>query len=119
MEDYQEKSGEVIFNLAVDQNRHIGKLLEKVTIQYLDGDTINSYLTLMQIGQIISSKLNIKQIELLKRGEQIVNKCIATKSSKLLGSVELYQKIIMRLLDEKGFLNPLKEERSGLYGQKK
>ena len=117
MEINQDKSGEVIFNLAIETNRQIGVLLERASDSYLKGDPMRCFYCLKQIKQMIISKLTTDEIKLLTTCEHIVLDKDITKTPYIGLFVEMYQKRVIVLLDKKGYLNPLKESRKKLYDQ--
>ncbi|KKN76043.1 hypothetical protein LCGC14_0374330 [marine sediment metagenome] len=129
------------FNLGQKQLELIGSLLVRATTLKLDGDYLGSYQTFLAVKLKIIANLNrIERFDMKKIEIKLQSKCgrynflqdrinslsrdcdDQTNSNKLeleiLEMLELYETTIMELLESKGYLIPLRQNSTSLFGQR-
>lgn len=126
-----EENKEVLFNLGSSHLELIGSLLTKASNHYLENDLL-SYLTVLrqiktQISQrllkienqkfgVIEEKIYSKMRECNKEPHKDFDDC-SIIYGKIHPFVTYYAEYIMECLEKKGYLVPLKESRTSVFGK--
>lgn len=110
---------QVQFNLGQKQLMIIGDLLQRASNSWLSGELENSFYTLKKIKGLIISRLKEQEIKQLEKHEDIFSLAKIKNRRDIISKVhQSYEESLMKLLEKRGFLTPLKEDRSKLFGQK-
>ena len=113
---------EAAWNIASFQAMHVQTQIEKSTRQFLSGQIISQFWTLVSIRRLVNYDLSKEERKELDEMENYCCKLMKLKQSKEFGfnpqhrfvqMVKIYQERIMDLLKELGFF-PNKEDRSKL-----
>jgi len=135
MGEEEEKKKSVLFNLGQSQLELIGHLLNKASEGYRKNSLYDFWNALKQIRIQISPRTNKIEEVKLRLCEAGINKAIHTSkietygereddrfdklSSAAMPFVVKYQEMIMGLLEKKGYLIPLKEKETSVFGRGK
>lgn len=129
---YQVEKEQVKYNLGSEQLSIVGFLLRRASISYTRHNYSDWFYALKGIKLRIISRLNTKERTALASIENIVmpglyrlrptdNEDSHENNQRILitvyPAIEKYETLMMELLEEKGFLTPLREDRTKLFGQ--
>lgn len=111
----------VQFNLGVDWNMKISKRIDNSIAAYLLGDLENWFFNLKGIKLLIVSYLSKDERKELTDLEADISSNIRYQDpnirKKAGAAIEKYDIKIKCFLSEKGFLNPIKDDLTNIYGQ--
>ena len=109
-------SGIVAYNLGSKQLEIIGELLSKQSKDWLVGDINSSFWALKQIRGMIRSRLNNEEVSKLELLERLYILAKNKSTPFVVNAMyEKYRDSLIVLLEIKGFLVPLRVDKSSLF----
>lgn len=112
----ENKQTTVLYHLGADWNQKISTRIDRALTSYINGDLSNWFFNLKAIKFLIVSYLKDTEKENLRNKENIITGMLRDQK-KPAHQIEEYDILIKELLSSKGFLNPLKDDMSNIYGQ--
>ncbi len=115
VDERSETEDRVAFNAGSKFLEKIGDLLVEACDYSIKGDIHWAFHTMRQITLLIDPRLNDIQKNKLKLYEKYFAQFKSRNSRYLIEIYRLYQSEIMKLLEEGGYLIPLKEDKTSLF----
>lgn len=117
---------QVQFNLGQSQLYLLSSLLEKAASHFTETQIFKWFIAMKSIRLQITARLSDKELHKCKELEVLCNKYSIeardgsqTSYSKAFSAIEIYDELIKKLLETKGFMIPSKQDQTMLFGQKR
>ena len=105
----------VAFNAGSTFLQKIGDLLVQACDHSIQGNIHKAFHTMRQITLLIDPRLNQTQKDELILYEKYFNRSMSGNTRNLIDIYRRYQNCIMKLLEEGGYLIPLREDKTNLF----